>query len=548
MNDIFLSYDRSDRAVAQKFADALEAHGWTVWWDREIPLGKDFGETIEKMLESARCVIVLWSKSSVLSRWVKTEAAAAADKNRLAPVFIEQSVVLPLEFRRIQAAELWGWSGDFADPEFRRLLEAVEQIVGSPAPTPESIPSAPEPKTRPSAVRRDFPSKSVGLVAVIVLGLVLLIVILKPGSDSARNEPQDTPPPINAGANAGGGGRVAIPAEAIRVNIGDRIEEGKLPGSGKIEKPFEQDLYVFQAKPGQRVYFRVLKHSDGLASIRWRLVDEEDTKVFDNCLGCTEPGVQVLTRGGMYLLTVGSESDPTTGTYRLQLFDVPPPQQFAVKIGDAVKENLPAPGAGTIESPGASDVYTFKAAAGQRVYFRMASHSDIPYMKWRLVDDNDMQVFDACFGCTEPGAITLSRGGDYTLTVGHPTDPSTGTYRLQLFDVPIKPEIPIRIGDRIRPGVPIAGAGVIESPGSEDVFVFMAKPGEMVSFVLRAHSEGTDYLKWRLTDANETEIFSACFGCTQPGRKTLMLGGKYTLTVGHPGNPSTGMYDFEIGR
>jgi len=543
MNDIFLSYDRSDRAVAQMFADALEAHGWTVWWDREIPLGKDFGETIEKMLESARCVIVLWSSSSVLSRWVKTEAAAAADKNRLAPVFIEQGVVLPLEFRRIQAAELWGWSGDSADPEFRRLLEAVEQIVGSPAPTPESIPSAPKPKPRQSAERRVFPLKSIGLVAAVVLVIALLIVILKPGSDSSTA----VEPP--AGANTGGGGQVEIPAEAIKVHIGDRIEEGRLPGAGKIEKPFEKDLYVFQARPGQRVYFRVLKYGDGLASIKWRLVDAEDTKVFDACLGCTEPGVQVLTRGGTYLLTVGSENDPATGTYRLQLYDVPPPQQFAVKIGDAVKENQPAPGAGAIESPGVSDVYMFKAAAGQRVYFRIASHSDIPYMKWRLVDDNDMQIFDACFGCTEPGAITLSRGGDYTLTVGHPTNPSTGTYRLQLFDVPIKPEIPIQIGDRVRPGVPVAGAGVIESPGSEDVFVFTAKPGEMVSFVLRDHSgAGTDYLKWRLTDANETEIFSACFGCSQPGRKTLMLGGKYTLTVGHPGNPSTGTYDFELGR
>src|SRR4051794_822933 len=99
MNDVFLSYDRTDRATAQTVADALEAKGWSVWWDREIPLGADFGEVIEKMLESARCVVVLWSSSSVQSRWVKTEAAAAADKDRLTPVFIEQNVALPLEFR-----------------------------------------------------------------------------------------------------------------------------------------------------------------------------------------------------------------------------------------------------------------------------------------------------------------------------------------------------------------------------------------------------------------------------------------------------------------
>ncbi|MPZ75068.1 MAG: TIR domain-containing protein [Deltaproteobacteria bacterium] len=40
MNDIFISYDSTDRATAQKFADALKSLGWSVWWNREIPLGK----------------------------------------------------------------------------------------------------------------------------------------------------------------------------------------------------------------------------------------------------------------------------------------------------------------------------------------------------------------------------------------------------------------------------------------------------------------------------------------------------------------------------
>ena len=47
VSDIFLSYDSFDRSVAHIFADALEARGWSVWWDREIPLGKRFDEVIE---------------------------------------------------------------------------------------------------------------------------------------------------------------------------------------------------------------------------------------------------------------------------------------------------------------------------------------------------------------------------------------------------------------------------------------------------------------------------------------------------------------------
>jgi hypothetical protein len=52
-----------------------------------------------------------------------------------------------------------------------------------------------------------------------------------------------------------------------------------------------------------------------------------------------------------------------------------PRQRFPIKIGDAIEENKPGPGAGVVEVPGAEDVFTFNAALRQRVYFRMLEHS-----------------------------------------------------------------------------------------------------------------------------------------------------------------------------
>ena len=99
MADVFISYAHEDRDAAQRIAAVLGAAGYSVWWDREILGGETFDETIERELEVAGSVIVLWSGHSVPSNWVRSEAAAAVERGVLVPVFIEK-VKLPLEFRR----------------------------------------------------------------------------------------------------------------------------------------------------------------------------------------------------------------------------------------------------------------------------------------------------------------------------------------------------------------------------------------------------------------------------------------------------------------
>ena len=133
MSDIFISYARADKDRAEHLAEAFSRQGWSVWWDREIPPGKSFDETIENALNSARCIIVLWSKDSVSSRWVKTEAAEGAERGILVPALIDK-VQIPLEFKRIEAADLSDWQGDSPHSEFDQLLKTVASILGAGAP------------------------------------------------------------------------------------------------------------------------------------------------------------------------------------------------------------------------------------------------------------------------------------------------------------------------------------------------------------------------------------------------------------------------------
>jgi len=128
MAEIFISYASEDRTRVVPLVRALEAHGWSVFWDRQIPAGKTFDEVIEQALAIAKCVIVLWSEKSVNSRWVRAEATEAAERQILIPVLLER-VKIPLEFRRIQAADLKSWEGERSAPAFVRLLKDISALA-----------------------------------------------------------------------------------------------------------------------------------------------------------------------------------------------------------------------------------------------------------------------------------------------------------------------------------------------------------------------------------------------------------------------------------
>ena len=125
---IFVSYAREDEGAARTMVAALENAGLRVWWDREIPPGKTWDEVIGRALDTASCVLVLWSRNSVQSRWVREEADRAASRGRLIPVLIEK-VDQPFGFGRIQAADLTGWRGDASHPGFSALVRAISDFL-----------------------------------------------------------------------------------------------------------------------------------------------------------------------------------------------------------------------------------------------------------------------------------------------------------------------------------------------------------------------------------------------------------------------------------
>lgn len=128
MSDIFISYARKDRKKVKTLVRALERVGLSVWWDRRILAGRDFSKVIEVELGKATCVVVLWSKWSVGSDWVKEEADIGKSRGILVPALIED-VEIPFGYKRIQAARLVDWKGTLNHPEFEQLLTSIRAVL-----------------------------------------------------------------------------------------------------------------------------------------------------------------------------------------------------------------------------------------------------------------------------------------------------------------------------------------------------------------------------------------------------------------------------------
>ena len=131
MADIFVSYARNDKGLVAPLVAALEAEGWSVWWDPEITPGEEFDSLISRELEGARSVVVVWTAGSAESRWVRGEARDAADRGALVPVRFGKAK-LPIDFRAVHTTDLDGWGEDRNGAAFRGLFKALEAKLGTP--------------------------------------------------------------------------------------------------------------------------------------------------------------------------------------------------------------------------------------------------------------------------------------------------------------------------------------------------------------------------------------------------------------------------------
>jgi hypothetical protein len=124
---VFLSYAHEDLERVKPILKGFEAHGWTMWVDRiQLRSGDEWAEKIPGMIENAYCAVVVWSKDSIQSEWVKKEATLALAKVgkglRLFPVQLDRGIKIPEEFNKWHAVDLSEWNGDPDDLLFKNSV------------------------------------------------------------------------------------------------------------------------------------------------------------------------------------------------------------------------------------------------------------------------------------------------------------------------------------------------------------------------------------------------------------------------------------------
>jgi hypothetical protein len=122
---IFISYSKEQPKPTRDVAALLESVGYEVWWDTNLTSGENFREVIDRELDAADAVIVIWTPQSVSSNWVIAEADRAHRRGILITLRTED-----VEHWRI-SKPYGAYHTDLVDNR-DAILAAVKRVAGLP--------------------------------------------------------------------------------------------------------------------------------------------------------------------------------------------------------------------------------------------------------------------------------------------------------------------------------------------------------------------------------------------------------------------------------
>lgn len=196
MADVFLSYARGDRAIAEQVKAGLEGAGLSVFFDVEGLDGGDvFPDVLDREVKGAGAVVSLWSQHSLSRPWVKQECSIGLKRKCLIPLAIERlgELDVPVAFEGLQQIDFTGFHGRTDGPEWQRLMRALARTLKRPellGPVPgAAAPVSPAPEARVVTGRSKAPWLIFGVLAAATVGVIGARAYLSTNEIATLEEP-----------------------------------------------------------------------------------------------------------------------------------------------------------------------------------------------------------------------------------------------------------------------------------------------------------------------------------------------------------------------
>jgi len=128
VSDVFVSYAHADQRRVDALIRQLQAEQIDVWWDRHLPVGRNWDDELEAAMVTAPTILIVWSAAARASDEVKDEAYFARKLRKALPARL-QAVDLPYRLDRIQRVELPEEPVERC-PDWPRLVDALRERRG----------------------------------------------------------------------------------------------------------------------------------------------------------------------------------------------------------------------------------------------------------------------------------------------------------------------------------------------------------------------------------------------------------------------------------
>jgi hypothetical protein len=150
--DVFISYSKVDRAIAESLANDLKARGFEVWWDFELYAGDNFQSMIRAEISKAKAVVVIWSDTAAVSEWVYGEAMLASRRGTMISAHVPGFDVheVPINFLPLHCEPVTNRD---------RLISAIERKGAKASETIRKPVEIDNRKSQPAAVAGDADTK-----------------------------------------------------------------------------------------------------------------------------------------------------------------------------------------------------------------------------------------------------------------------------------------------------------------------------------------------------------------------------------------------------